>query len=246
MCAPSHTPSPPLSCDVQRLPTRPPRDAFEGAMGTAALPPKSPRRWGKRPPVRLPDDTPEVLMFLCCLLLLCYGEAPYTTPRGKGEKVPTCWPSAGREQVRLRAESTPPSSPTSPSSSLPPLFSLSAAPPPRARAAPALPAARSSRTPRSAQLPLARSLALQCSTHRHTGACFSARSLARSPLARPLSACSLARSLARSLTATHRHTGVTVRHGLLVIVLRTARSLASSPLDRSLSARWLARSPLAL
>ena len=48
-------------------------------------------------------------------------------------------------------------------------------------------------------------------------------------------------SFARSLTATHRRTGVIVRHGLL----RTARSLASSPLDRSLSTRSLARSPLA-
>ena len=56
----------------------------------------------------------------------------------------------------------------------------------------------------SAQLPLARSLALQCSTCRHTGACFSARSLTRSPLARPLSACSLARSpLVRSLSDCH-------------------------------------------
>ena len=93
----------------------------------------------------------------------------------------------------------------------------------------------------SAQLPLARSLALKCSTRRHTGSCFSARSLARSPLARPLSACSLARS--RSLTATHRRTGITVRHGLL----RTARLLASSPLAhsplaRSLVLRSLARS----
>ena len=36
--------------------------------------------------------------------------------------------------------------------------------------------------------PLARSLALQRSTHRYTSAYFSARSLARSPFARPLSA----------------------------------------------------------
>ena len=37
--------------------------------------------------------------------LSLYGYAPYTTPRGKGGKVSTCWSSAGRQPVRLRAES---------------------------------------------------------------------------------------------------------------------------------------------
>ena len=40
------------------------------------------------------------------LLFLSLRQAPYTTPRGKGGKVPTCWSSAGRQRgVRLRAES---------------------------------------------------------------------------------------------------------------------------------------------
>ena len=150
---------------------------------------------------------------------------PAGSSEGRANATARGYQSAVNDPVRLRAENTPPRAPRRP------LFGWL--------------------------------LSCQRSTHRHTGACcLFLRSLARSlssaahtdilvpvsQLARSLALRSLARSLlarslalrsllARSLTATHRRTGVTVRHGML----RTARSLASSPLDRLLSARSLAR-----
>ena len=103
---------------------------------------------------------------------------------------------------------------------------------------------------RSAQLPLARSLALQYNTFRgrHTGSCSPlVRSLALhlAPLARPLSsACSLARSpLVRSLSDCHTPTHWYHCASRAVAYRSLARSLSARSL--SLSTRSLARSSLA-
>ena len=105
---------------------------------------------------------------------------------------------------------------------------------------------------RSAQLPLARSLALQYNTFRgrHTGSCSPlVRSLALhlAPLARPLSsACSLARSpLVRSLSDCHTPTHWYHCASRSVCCVPLARSLATRSIARSLLARLLVLCSLA-
>ena len=94
----------PLALSRMRMPLARPR--------THARPPLHP------PPLHAPPRAARthrtkvldcVLPVAACTALFIslslYGYAPYTTPRGKGGKVSTCWSSAGRQPVRLRAES---------------------------------------------------------------------------------------------------------------------------------------------